>query len=650
MREYIYGGAFALILASGCGSKLVGIGHGRGGSAGDGGEGGGGDELVGVAAKGGTTFTAGSSAVGAGGDDAVAQGGDGSNGEANPGPDPNEPQAQSDKLDLLLAIDNSMSMRDKQELLAKAVPGLIRRLINPACVDDRGNAVARPDSPEGACPAGSAREIAPLRDLHVGMISSSLGSHGANGPSDLCTTAAGNDRAHLVPTLRGDVETYQNQGYLKWDPEERATPKGENDPEAFITNVQSMVRLAGEHGCGFEAQLESVYRFLVDPSPPENVVVPSGEQTARPQGIDNTLLQQREGFLRPDSSVVVLMLSDENDCSIVDEGYGWLLARQSNQMFKATSACAANPNDACCQSCAETQANPGCPEISADPACTSSTQLEPEQDSMNLRCFEHKRRFGFDLLYPLSRYVQGFGGYKVHDRDAKLVENPLFHRGNTARSSTLFTFAFLGGVPWQDLATPASLESATLEYLSADQLVERKRWPVIAGDPSRHVAPTDPFMQESIAPRSGKNPVTGAEITPASSLNPKANPINGHEHTAGGNDDLQYACTFELAEPLICDEAAFQSQVGCECYQQDLDAQVNRSVCNPVSGGAATTTQHFGKAYPSLRQLAVTRDLGRRSVLGSVCAPNNPTDEANFAYAPMVRSLTQRLQATLVKP
>ena len=53
-----------------------------------------------------------------------------------------------------------------------------------------------------------------------------------------------------------------------------------------------------------------------------------GGSIAVKQGIDADLLEQRANFLRPDSSVVVVVLTDENDCSIVDGGYGWLAGHQ----------------------------------------------------------------------------------------------------------------------------------------------------------------------------------------------------------------------------------------------------------------------------------------------------------------------------------
>jgi hypothetical protein len=592
--------------------------------------------------------------VGAGAEGGVDNaGGEEATAGADPGPDPNEPQAKATKLDLLLAIDNSVSMRDKQTLLAEALPHLIGKLINPACVDAAGKVVDQPSNPNGNCPSGSMREIAPLRDVHVGAITSSLGSHGGNAASvDICTDAAGDDHGHLIPTLRPNIASYQNLGYLKWDPDGLATPPGQNDVSAFIENIQTMVSAAGERGCGFEAQLESVYRFLIDPAPPLEVVVESGQSVAVRKGIDTVLLEQHEQFLRPDSAVVVLMLSDENDCSIQDEGYGWLLARGNQSMFASTSACAVDPNSPCCRSCINATTPAGCMPLDGDPACTANSgHLASDQDSPNLRCYDQKRRFGFDLLHPLSRYLDGFTGHQVPDRNGALVDNPLFQRGTTHRSPTLFTFALLGGVPWQDIATPASLQGGTVQYMSAEELVASGRWPVLVGDPGQGVPPTDPFMRESPDPRTGTNPVTGAPIVPPSSTDPQGNPINGHEQANVQNMDLQFACTFRLPEPIICDEASFQAAQGCDCFQEDIDAGFNRPVCNPPGGGAPTIVQSFGKAYPSLRQLAVARDLGARSVLGSACAPHvDDPSKPDYGYGPLVRALSQRLQATLTKP
>ena len=100
-------------------------------------------------------------------------------------PDVFEPaaQARSERLDLLFVIDNSIGMADKQQLLLEAVPNLVSRLLDPYCRDERGNLT--PNDGTG-CPAGTELEFSPVRDMHVGVISSSLGGHGGIA----CTPAA----------------------------------------------------------------------------------------------------------------------------------------------------------------------------------------------------------------------------------------------------------------------------------------------------------------------------------------------------------------------------------------------------------------------------------------------------------------------------
>ena len=82
-----------------------------------------------------------------------------------------------DKLDLLFMIDNSASMGDKQTLLAQAVPDMIIRLVSPNCVDTNGNTIG--PSTNGMCQSGKI-EFPPVHDMHIGIITSSLGGRGAS--------------------------------------------------------------------------------------------------------------------------------------------------------------------------------------------------------------------------------------------------------------------------------------------------------------------------------------------------------------------------------------------------------------------------------------------------------------------------------------
>jgi hypothetical protein len=90
-----------------------------------------------------------------------------------------------DKIDLLFMIDNSRSMADKQEILNDAVPALLDRLVNPLCVDPDSGALSQPVG--GQCQAPLEREFTAVDDIHIGIVTSSLGGHGA----DTCSPASG---------------------------------------------------------------------------------------------------------------------------------------------------------------------------------------------------------------------------------------------------------------------------------------------------------------------------------------------------------------------------------------------------------------------------------------------------------------------------
>src|SRR5687767_12956866 len=70
------------------------------------------------------------------------------------------PQPGIDKLDLVVVVDNSTSMRDKQVILADALPDLLKGLVSPKCVDPlsrkpTGAIADTTKAREQQCPAGS---------------------------------------------------------------------------------------------------------------------------------------------------------------------------------------------------------------------------------------------------------------------------------------------------------------------------------------------------------------------------------------------------------------------------------------------------------------------------------------------------------------
>ncbi|MDC0741548.1 hypothetical protein [Polyangium mundeleinium] len=542
--------------------------------------------------------------------------------------------ARADKLDLLLVVDNSRNLDAAQGLLVETLPYLLDRLTRPACVNGFGTIVSETASPEEPCPVG-VRDFAPVRDIHIGVISTSIGGHGADICSPASTTfdPSANDRARLLTRAAsgGAVPTWENKGFLAWDPGQASDPPGDADLGALGAKLAEVVGGVGTKGCGFEAQLESIYRFLVDPEPYLDMTLEGNK--AVPSGVDDVLLQQRADFLRPDSVVAVLLLTDEDDCSTRDGGQYFAVNQGTGtdgkpfRMPPARSACASNPNDPCCASCAQpTQVS--CLGTEVDPACTKlPTAIE---DPLNLRCFDQKRRFGIDFLYPTSRYVDGFTRDVIPNRAGELVKNPLFESG---RPRELVFFAGILGVPWQDIAVdPKALATGLLPATELD-------WSLLLGDPETGEPPADPLMRPSIDPREGIHPRTGIPLAPPSA-SALENPINGHERTTTARDDLQYACIFPLRVPKEC-----TGQADCECAGTDV---TTNPVCQAPDGSYGAT-QRFARAVPATRPLAVMKELGTQAVVASICAekvssPVQPT----FAYKPaadaLLRTIRRRLE------
>jgi hypothetical protein len=594
-----------------------------------------------------------------------------------------------DKLDLLLMVDNSRSMADKQQILAAAIPDLVRGVVNPPCVDGSGLPSAQqPSGPTDACPdPATRRKFAPLLDIHIGVITSSIGGHA----SDACpntetyscpggaTNATNNDMGHLIsrldPCNGGSVSTYQGNGFLAWDPAGKDTPPGESqlgsiavDPATgavttvmpgLVASLKDMVLGAGQIGCGYESSMESWYRFLVDPEPYQTIAVDPSTGRADPQGVDQVLLQQRKDFLRPDSLLLIVGMSDENDCSIKEYGQFYFAAQQRdptnpNKNFylpKPRSECAVDPNDKCCRSCGQDQS--GCP---ADPNCTGS--LDAKTDDVNLRCWDQKRRFGIDFLYPIDRYVTGLSLPVVPNRAGDMVQNPLFSDLNPndgasfIRDSSLVLLTYVVGVPWQDIArrradgTPDLLSGLDAlgnpvggfkrgNELAMMDASGHTTWDYVIGNPGSAAGPLDPHMIESDAPRTGTSPITGDTLAPPSASEGGTDAINGHEYTPGTKngvqaapDDLEYACIFPLPSPRDC---ADPSIVSCDC----TDPQNDNPLCK--SGPNGRTLQTHAKAYPGIRQLALVKALGLQGTVGSICPAQLADPSArDYGYRPAV--------------
>lgn len=563
-------------------------------------------------------------------DDGSSSTGGGGSGGGDPGPG----LSRADKLDLLFVVDNSIGMADKQAVLASAVPELVARLLSPRCIDASGApAPSQPTGASEACPAGYEREIQPLADIHVGVISSSLGAL----TGDFCDGALQapgfqNDKAHLLTRTESGstVATFEDKGFLSWGPS--GLNGGSGDASALVSSVADLIVGASATGCGFEMPLEAMLRFLVDPQPYESLTRDGGLLVK--QGVDSVLLQQRADFLRPDSMLAVVVLSDENDCSVAVESQGFLTFDNA-QFYRSTNACQADPNDACCTSCFGGGEIEGCPSAAENGCAVERYTLA--EDPVNLRCFNQKQRYGLSFLYPTARYVNALTQRRIDPSRADLslgggagVDNPLFSdlsgQNRPTRGPGLVRFASVVGVPWQAIARrdASGVPSLAEGFEPVQELEASGALAALVGDPDANLPPSDPFMIESVAQRSGSSQLTGASL-------PGSNPINGNDRSIPTGNDLQFACTYALAQP----NADAMECTGC----------TEASCDNPICDG---TTQLGAKAYPGLRALAVTRGLGAQGVAASIC-PAQLADPAalDYGHRPMIESLLRSFRGAL---
>jgi hypothetical protein len=554
----------------------------------------------------------------------------------------------------------------------------------------------------GQCPQGYTQEFNAVENIHIGIITSSLGHHGSKDVcSEMTEGRTPDDKAQLLPSVRPaadpPVTSWDGSGFLVWDPRGNdgtidnphippgwGSPMGPGDANDLVAAFQNQVRAAGELGCGYEQQLESWYRFLIDPEPVDamdnNGTASVRVKDAMGKTIANqVVLQQRAAFLRRDSLLAIIMLTDENDCSILDEdgSQGWLVAYKGGptvnnwRMPASTNSCKQDPNGMCCRPCIVPAAG-GCGDNAAE-GCPESGYLAIADDSMNQRCFNQTQRFGINLLYPTWRYSDAITRTTVDPRmTGAAVPNPLYTpgpNGEPAREQGLVFLAGIVGVPWQDIATdgmvmvaegkpqpPNSLGMGReLVYLTAQQLLDKGRWDMILGDQGANVRPTDPLMIESIDPRmTGAPHPLGLPRSAIAAPGSNGNAINGAEQAVDPmtRDDLQFACVFDLQDSVACNTG---NAAGCDCNKEEAVKQ--SPLCEyppPVDGMPVDGTQIKAKAYPGVRELQVLKEVGDAAIVASIC-PKNPTagqgmDPATdpyYGYNPAVAAIIERLKEAL---
>jgi hypothetical protein len=293
----------------------------------------------------------------------------------------------------LFVLDNSGSMAEEQKKLSAVLPDLVMVLttgqLNPAMPEER------PD-------------FAPVKSLHIGVVSSDLGvnlappieacggaSYDPSAPDPANPTASvrmmppnnvrldkpfGDNGQLLTSTAvaqagiwsRPTGTTFSTPVELIVPPDPRCAmvnvnrfinfDAGSSNPEQIKLELSCIAKL-GKNGCGLEQQLESAYKALA----PNSVAF---SRNSRGQGSGGGAVNN--GFLRDDAVLAVVLVSDEEDCSIPDS---------SSELFNRNSD-------------------------------------NFTQGDINTRCGKRENQ---QFLFPISRYVDGLRTLKPEAYQDRII-------------------------------------------------------------------------------------------------------------------------------------------------------------------------------------------------------------------------------------
>jgi len=409
-----------------------------------------------------------------------------------------------DKVDLLMMVDNSNSMAGEQASLKREFPNVIRVLTT------------------GFRYEGDPDPFPPVKNLHVGVVSSDMGIPGVELPPSC--HADGGDDGKLQNTPRGDGCDAMYPLWLSFIGDAKIGQL--TDPMKFANDVGCIATL-GTGGCGFEQQLESPFKALM----PRILEDASGNAIENPfrfiaTEIDRTYGRGdmpvaqggNRGFIRNAlteglSLIAILIVSDEEDCSVKDTKH----LRPNNQL----------------------------PE--GDPL---------RAEDINLRCFNHP-----EFLYDLKdRYLAGFRALRPGNED-------------------LVVFAAIVGVP------PDLVDQNVLQNVDFSDDAQREQFYSNILADSRMQETVDPSTmpgtgQGNLTPSCVRPPPPG-ETAPSTAFPPRR--IVELARLFGSNGIVQSICQDDFGPAMSAIINIIANQLGEVCLPRPLIRQADGYVpCNVV--------------------------------------------------------------------
>lgn len=179
-------------------------------------------------------------------------------------------RASTDQVDLLLVVDDSLSMAAVAETVRKELPKLVARLLSGDMNQD------------------GTSDLTAVRSLRIGLTTTDVPIVGVTDPKLLAPGT--HCSSEVRPLLR---KLADGRSFLELSP---------GDGRDVASELAALFPAPQDLGCAYEQPFEAALVALTDGTPFEDL---TGRRVSYPAA----------NFLRPDSVLAVLLVGDEDDCS-----------------------------------------------------------------------------------------------------------------------------------------------------------------------------------------------------------------------------------------------------------------------------------------------------------------------------------------------